>query len=320
MQSLSPDLLAQQADVQRLAGTSGTLQFLLIDAADDETALQREEAAAPILNKLQAQGILAAYRGPSDFVPSQARQQADRDLVRTMLYEPHLAAQIAQLGLRKPVAGDANDGNYLTLKLTLDAGVLPFLSQWVLGPGQHVIALDGLKDVAALRAALVGVKDVHVVDPAGDFTERLGVYRHRGLWLIGLSALVMVVPLAWRYGLRGGFIVLLPSVAALLLTPALIALTGEGISFFHVMGLILVLAIGVDYATFCAETDRAHRPVTMLAVLLDMGTTLLSFGVLAFSSVFAVHAFGLTMLLGILIAFLLAPIAGDVNPRAVRKA
>ncbi len=81
------------------------------------------------------------------------------------------------------------------------------------------------------------------------------------------------------------------------------------------MGLILVLAIGVDYATFCAETDQAHRPVTMLAVLLDMVTTLLSFGLLAFSSVFAVHAFGLTMLLGILIAFLLAPLAGAVQPR-----
>jgi len=46
-----------------------------------------------------------------------------------------------------------------------------------------------------------------------------------------------------------------------------------------------------------------------------MVTTLLSFGLLTFSSVFAVHAFGLTMLLGILIAFLLAPLAGAVNPR-----
>ncbi len=153
-----------------------------------------------------------------------------------------------------------------------------------------------------------------MLDPAGDFTERLGTYRQRALWLIGLSVLLMVIPLGWRYGLRGGVVVLVPPVAAIVIAPALIALTGEGISFFHVMGLILVLAIGVDYATFCAESDRARRPVTMLAVLLDMATTLLSFGVLAFSSVFAVHAFGLTMLLGILISFLLAPIAGNVNP------
>nr|WP_298689272.1 hypothetical protein [uncultured Dongia sp.] len=315
MQSLSPNLLAQQVDIQRLAGTSGTLQFLLIDAADDEAALQAGEELAPILTRLQGEGLLTAHRGPADFVPSAARQRADRDLVAKALDQPLRAAQVAQLGLRQEARADNSNVPALTLGQALGSGALPFLKQWVLAPGQHVIALDDLKDVAAVRAAVAGVDGVQVLDPAGDFTERLGTYRHRALWLIGLSALLMVIPLAWRYGLKGGLLVLAPSVAALVLAPALIALTGEGISFFHVMGLILVLAIGVDYATFCAETDRAHRPVTMLAVLLDMATTLLSFGVLAFSSVFAVHAFGLTMLLGILIAFLLAPLAGDVNPR-----
>jgi predicted exporter len=49
-------------------------------------------------------------------------------------------------------------------------------------------------------------------------------------------------------------------------------------------------------------------------VVLVTMTTLLSFGMLAFSSVFAVHAFGLTLLLGVLIAFLLAPVALKVRP------
>lgn len=320
MQSLSPDLLAQQADIEHLAGTSGTLQFLLIDAGDDEAALQRGEVLAAILNKLRQDGVLAAFRGPADFVPSLARQKADRALVESALYGPYLALHVAQLGLQPTAKSGLSANPDLTLDLAKASGALPFLAQWVLAPGQHVIALDGVEDVVALRSTVAGIDGVRVLDPAGDFTIRLGTYRHRALWLIGLSALLMVVPLAWRYGFKGGVVVLVPPVAALVLAPALIALTGEGISFFHVMGLILVLAIGVDYATFCAESDRARRPVTMLAVLLDMATTLLSFGVLAFSSVFAVHAFGLTMLLGILIAFLLAPIAGDVNPRGRQKA
>ncbi len=320
MQSLSPELLSQQAAIQNLAGASGNLQFLLIDAVDDEAALQMGEALAPILRQLRDQGTLAAYRGPADFVPSLARQQADRTLRRTALDEPYRAAHVAQLGLRTIADSNADGGSELTVARAMASGAFPFLQQWVLAPGQQVIALDGLLDAAALRSAISGLAGVRVLDPAGDFIERLGTYRQRALWLIGLSALLMVVPLAWRYGLKGGLIVLVPPLAALVLAPSLIALTGEGISFFHVMGLILVLAIGVDYATFCAEADRAHRPVTMLAVLLDMATTLLSFGLLAFSSVFAVHAFGLTMLLGVLIAFLLAPIAGNVNPRQTRSA
>jgi len=308
MQSLDQTLLAEQMDIQELTGTGGALQFVAIEAADNEAALQRAEALAPVLERLEAAGALAAHRGPADFIPSVQRQKENAALLERLDW----TAQAQQLGLAlaaKPPAA------LVTLDQALASRALPFLDEWVLGDGQQVIALDNIKDPAAVRAALSGLEGVRFLDPAGDFSERLGTYRHRAMWLIGLSALLMVLPLAWRYGLKGGLTVLLPSVAALLLTPALIALMGEPISFFHVMGLILVLAIGVDYATFCAETDHAHRPVTMLAVLLDMVTTLLSFGLLTFSSVFAVHAFGLTMLLGILIAFLLAPLAGAVNPR-----
>lgn len=309
MQSLDPTLLAEQTDIQALTGTGGALQFVAIEAADDELALQRGEEVAPVLDKLKADGALTAYRGPADFVPSLKRQEENEALIGGL----DMSQQLQQLGLSAPVEWVKAP---VTLQQALESGALPFLNEWVLGKGQQVIALDGIQDPAAVRATLDGMAGVRFLDPAGDFSERLGTYRHRAMWLIGLSALLMVLPLSWRYGLKGGLTVLLPSIAALLLTPALVALGGEPISFFHVMGLILVLAIGVDYATFCAETDHAHRPVTMLAVLLDMITTLLSFGVLAFSSVFAVHAFGLTMLLGILIAFLLAPLAGSVNPRA----
>jgi predicted exporter len=54
--------------------------------------------------------------------------------------------------------------------------------------------------------------------------------------------------------------------------------------------------------------------VTMLAVVLAAGTALLSFGLLAMSEVAAVRSFGSTMALGILLAFLLAPMArGDAR-------
>ena len=46
---------------------------------------------------------------------------------------------------------------------------------------------------------------------------------------------------------------------------------------------------------------------TLAGVLLSAGTTLLSFGLLAFSSMPALSSFGLTLLVGIGIAVLLAP-------------
>jgi predicted exporter len=44
----------------------------------------------------------------------------------------------------------------------------------------------------------------------------------------------------------------------------------------------------------------------------------LSFGLLAFSRVFAVQAFGATLLVGTLLAFLVAPLTGDSSTVRVR--
>ena len=79
---------------------------------------------------------------------------------------------------------------------------------------------------------------------------------------------------------------------------------------------MLVLAIGSDYAVFCRETSDERKPVMMIGVCLAMLTTLLSFGLLSLSSVIVVRSFGLTMLVGILLAFLFAPLAGGAGAPA----
>jgi predicted exporter len=115
--------------------------------------------------------------------------------------------------------------------------------------------------------------------------------------------------LIWRYGPRGAFWVILPSLLAVLLTPALRALTGGGFTFFDAMALVLVLSVGIDYGVFIAETTPERKSVTLLAVALAACTTLMSFGLLALSNVLAVHNFGLTMLVGVLLASTLSPIS-----------
>ena len=113
--------------------------------------------------------------------------------------------------------------------------------------------------------------------------------------------------LIWRYGLRKGLWVMIPPLLAVILAPSFRALAGGAFTFFDAMALVLVLSIGVDYAVFCAETSEERKPVTLLAVTMAACTALLSFGLLALSKVAAVHAFGATMTLGVLLSFLFAP-------------
>jgi len=130
MQALSPELLHDQDDMRRLIGTTAATQFLLVEGADDEVALRRQEALAPILARLRAEGALVGAQMPAGFVPSAERQRENQTLVRTQLDEPFLARQRTSLGM-EPDAADARDANpgFLTLNEALASGVVPMLRQ-----------------------------------------------------------------------------------------------------------------------------------------------------------------------------------------------
>ena len=68
---------------------------------------------------------------------------------------------------------------------------------------------------------------------------------------------------------------------------------------------LLLLGVGVDYGIFLLE----HRddPASWLAVSLGAASTLLAFGLLALSATPALHSFGLSLLLGIGLVWLLSP-------------
>ncbi len=312
MQSLSADLVTEQEKIQNLIGTTAGSQFFLVQAPDDETALQNEERLIERLRPLVASGALVGFQAPAQYIPSAARQMENRRLQQEQLYKPLLPQQATQLGLTDMPAMPDNNTPPLTIAEARKADRLPtFLSTLLLGDTAgnvtHMVALDAVIKPEALAKAADGIQGIRLVDPAGDFSNLLGKYRSRAIRLIALSAVLMAPLLIWRYGLRKGLWVMIPPLLAVILAPSLRALAGGAFTFFDAMALVLVLSIGVDYAVFCAETSEERKPVTLLAVTMAACTALLSFGLLALSKVAAVHAFGATMTLGVLLSFLFAP-------------
>jgi predicted exporter len=322
MQSLSGPLMAQQEEIQRLAGAAGSAQFFLVEAKDDETALETEEVLIDRLKPLVAQGVLAGFQAPAQYVPSITRQRENREMVHRQLDGPLLADHLRQLGLKHVEPPPPDDAPFLTLADAVTRnGPLSFIASLRLDGGQgvlHAVKLDGVTKPDLLASAADGLPGVRLIDPAGDFSRLLAKYRKRALGLLALSAVLMTPLLAWRYGLKGAVKVMAPPLLAVLLAPALRAWFGGAFTFFDGMALVLVLSIGVDYSIFLAETSPQRQRVTMLAVTMAAATTLLSFGLLALSSVQAVHAFGSTMLIGIFLAFLLSPLARSAPSRHVR--
>lgn len=321
LQPLAADLKRQEAAIQRLTGFAGGVQFFLVRAPSEEAALETEEELIARLTVAQRDGALGGFQAVAQFVPSTARQRDNRRLVEERLVRPYLARYYEQLGLLADGPEPSGEGDeFLTTAVLAEETPLSFARNLILeeraGRAAHLVLLTGVSRPIEVQRLADGVPGVNFVDPTGDVTRLLGEYRRRAVALLGFSALLMLPLLAVRYGIRGGLRVLAPSLAAVALAPALLALTGASFTFFNAMALILILAIGTDYAVFCREASNEGRSVTMLGVWLAMATTLLSFGLLALSSVTAVRAFGSTMLLGILLAFLLAPLAGRGTRRA----
>lgn len=298
-QGLSPALAAEQAEIRRLVGFGQAGQFFLVEGENEQQVLEREEELAAVL------AGRIGWQSVARYIPSAKRQAANAALVEDALNLPHLGAYRARLGMAEPPPGPMPE-HPLTLADIRATGALPVLDVLVLNQRQHVVNLDDLRDVTALRDLTKGLDGIRLIDPAGDFSVLLGVYRYRALALLALSGVLMAPLLAWRYGWRGSLRLLVPAGGAIALTPPLVALAGVDFSFFAAMALVMVLSIGTDYGVFCAE-DRERDPATLVSIFLAMVTTLLSFGLLAFSEMVAVRAFGATMLVGVFLAFMLAP-------------
>ncbi|WP_157062494.1 MMPL family transporter [Pseudoxanthomonas dokdonensis] len=323
LQSSPPQLLREQADIGQLLGMPSPAQFYLVRGHSAEQVLQREEALTARLQTLQAEGKMGGYRAISDWLPSAQRQQSS--LALSQRVEGQVIEQVAA-ALDEKLQAPARQVPPLDLPTWLQDPVSqPFRSLW-LGTleddqgGQamaSVVMVDDLGEPGTLQQlAQLGddLAGVRWVDRTADFSLLLGKYRHRMSLLLLLGVALVAAVLWWRYR-RQAWRALLPTLLAMLLTVAALGWLGQPLQLFNVLALMLLLGMGIDYGIFLSE----HRgdPSAWLAVCVGAASTWLSFGLLALSATPALRAFGLTLLLGIGLVWLLSPL---LRPLSVQEA
>ena len=320
-------LAAQEAKIRELSGIGNSSQFFLIEGKTADEVLVNEEKLTARLSTLIDTGKVASYQGVSNFVPSIAMQQKNHALWSEKVFGDvkSLAAMFASAGFNDEViinqmaAFKASKNNTLhdTLKIEdwLKSPVSASARILWLGQTDHGFAAIGLpqdvKDSASLNHVATGLAGVTFVDKTSSISRLLKKYREwGGLWLLGVIALVYGVLFA-RYKGRQAVVILAPTILAIALTFGIFGYLHKPLSLFNIMALMLVIGVGVNYAIFLREglcKGGTHAAASLAGVLLSAGTTLLSFGLLAFSSMPALASFGLTLLIGVGIAVLLAPI------------
>jgi predicted exporter len=316
LQSAPDSLIRQQLRLNELLKLPSPTQFYLVQGQTPEQVLQREEALKGLLQAEVRQQHIAGYQAVSDWVPSRARQEQDAALIQKAEQGPEgvRAMVAAQLGEQLPgISLPPSVLKTLTIEQWLDSAVSePLRHQWLGhfdGGYASVVLLrgaEGTQGMHQLAALAPRVPGVRWVDKVAEISGILGSTRHSMTWVILLSYALVFAALCLRFG-RQGWRALAPTLLASLLALALLSLLGQAIQLFNVLALLLILGMGVDYGIFllAQPSPQAQRP--FLSVSLAAISTLLSFGLLALSSTPALRAFGLTMLFGITLSWLLMP-------------
>ncbi|HDR9768271.1 TPA: MMPL family transporter [Burkholderia cepacia ATCC 25416] len=349
--ALSPVPAQAQALDARLRADVGApdVRYLVVIAAPTEqAALERAERVAAQLQPLVDRGALAGFETPARFLPSDAAQRArlaslpDADVlaarmrdavanqpiaVRPDLFAPFIAdveaARHARLLTRADLRGTS-------MALAVDAllterdgrwsAMLPLRAPDAARTAQPAPSLDAIPIRAAVARA--GVPDALFVDMKAEADRLYVSYVHEDirLSLAGFAAIAVLLLIALRSP-RRVVRALAPLVAAVLVVTAGFALAGVPLTILHLVGMLLIVAVGSNYALFFCKRDDAQpvTPHTLVSLLIANLATVAGFGLLALSRVPLLETFGLTVgpgaMLALAFAAILAPRAAAAGHR-----
>ena len=324
---------AQRLDGELRAdlGAPDTRTLVVLAGADEQAVLRAAEVQGAVLDALVERGVIAGYQSPARFLPSVPTQRLRQDsLPPQPEMQRRVAAAVAPLPVRgerlQPFLADVEqargapllqpaDFAGTSLAAGLDALLVRQSGTWhALLPLQAASA-DSTVDVSAVERAVDGVDtpgvQVAVLDLKRESDALYAGYLGEALRLslAGFGAIVLLLAVTLRSALRTVRVVA-PLVLAVLAVLLGFAATGHAMNILHLVGLLLVVAVGSNYALFFARGAVHDRPGgddaamerTLSSLLVANLTTVLAFGVLAFSTVPVLSALGTTVAPGALLA------------------
>jgi predicted exporter len=318
--SQSPQLLAEAQAISQIIDFQPTSQFYLVRGADQQQLLQRQLQLTERLDGLVADGSLGGYQSLSQLLAPAAEQQRLRQALARLpavsqpLYALGVSPQALQAEIEQLQALPEQD---LEQALAGPLGEL-WRPLWLGADGDGVaglVSLQGLRAASALAGQAQGLAGVSLVDRLAELNQLFAATQLSAAQLKLLSALLILGLLCLPFGFIGALRTLGVSLLAALAALASLGWLGQPLTLFSLFGLLLVTAIGVDYAILMRERVGGAA-TSLLGTLLSALTTWLAFGLLALSSTPAVSNFGLAVGMGLVFSFMLASWAAADEPAA----
>jgi predicted exporter len=329
LNAADPRLKAETDRVRARISSFEEGRLVIATAPTEEQALRINDEIAARLAGVQRAGAIEGSASLHAFVWSAALQARNRAAVSAA---PDLAgrtlAALGREGFRtetfvpftqamQALHGDPSSSAPappLRLADLQGSPLAPLVRPFVVELGQDIgilTFLRGVKAPAAVEAALADLPGARYFDQAAFLDQTYARFRVQTLQAVGVGLVLILLVLYLRYrDWRRTLGALLPAALAAAATLGVLGLAGVPANLLHVLSLLMVLSMGVDYGVFLVEaTEVRTSGPTLVSVAASCGTTVLSFGLLALSGTPALRAVGLTVGIGILLSLALVPLA-----------
>ena len=311
--AMSENLKRSEALNARLNNLGISANYFIVEGSSEQELLQNEEALVRRLDSASSsvEPVLGGYLATSAYIPSSKTQDDTFEGIRRLYTSPVFGELLRDLNL-SPDSVRVLDASprYLTPQSDIPASFRSILSMLWIGEvnGKFYSAVFPLHVAANFEIAQFAeaLPFVYAVNKMDNVNATLTDLSRVALLLVALAYLVVFAVLVLVYGFVQALKVIRAPVISCLFIAAVFGYCGIPFNFFAIVGVILTLGIGIDYALFFKE-GGSRNLTTALAVMLSAMTTLISFGSLSFSSFVPVATFGFSVLLGILCCFALSP-------------
>jgi predicted exporter len=337
LRNLSPTPASARDLDRRLRNELGAVDvrhLLVLRRATLQAVLRDSEALAEDLEALVDGGQVAGFDMAAHYLPSRERQmRRQAELPDRGTLNSAVEAAAAGLPFRPGTFAPFLDGverskfgPATTLADFEAAGLAWRLTPLLFQQGGGWVGLivpRGLEAPEALAAFVAGREDdgFSYLDLKRGSELLVADYRREALrWLAIGAVFALVLLLAGLRSLKRLLRVVTPVCLSLVFTVALLAAFGVSLSLFHLLSLLLVAGVGLDYALFFDRyaSSREDAVPTLRANVICAMTTVTVFTILASSHIPVLHGIGTTVALGAAFALAFAILFAETGGTAER--
>ena len=301
--SMPQSMLNEAKTIGELTGVDLGSQYFLLTAENEALLLEKD---AKLSKQLAQRNI--TFKSLSQWISPLAEQKQLAEYLQHMSADDY--AVLNDIG----VPTEKIQQNLTALSqhksLTLSEALNTQLGQaWKmlylgeLAPNQVASIIKISQADSAIMQALANNRDIFWQDKRAYLNQAFKEAKEQAAWLKIISFVIAGL-LLWKvFETKTSIRILFIPCIAILGTIAIFGWIDLPIGLFSMFGLLLVSAIGIDYAVYMKTVNEepSHKRITLT---LAACTTLISFLLLAISSTPAVATFGISVSIGVIISLL----------------